>query len=480
MRPRHSEPPRRVVVIGAGITGLTAARELVLGRHGRPPEVVVLEALARPGGKIRTELVDGVSVETGPDSFVTLKPEMLELVKELGLQDELICTAADPTVSVYREGRLLPLPAGMNLVSPTRILPFALSPLFTLRGKLRMALEPLVAVGRGLEDESLADFARRRLGREALEVLVGPMLAGIYAGDPEKMSIKSTFPQLLEMERRGGLARSMWLGAPKRARREGLTTFMTLKSGLSRVVAALERALPPGTVRFDCPAQAVRRRGGYWEVSTPRGLFEADAVVAAAPAGALADAIEGLDPELSIRLREIPFVSTATTTLIYEAASFPAPPRGFGFLVPREAGSTLAAATFSSSKFPGRSPAGKVVIRAFIGGAGREESAEGPLTRIEERVREELHAVLGLKDVMPAAAKTARWIKANPQYNVGHERRLERMESCLKSHPGLILAGCSYGGVGLPDCVRSGRRAAALASSTRSRSAHGTARAGLA
>ncbi|MEK7384575.1 MAG: FAD-dependent oxidoreductase, partial [Elusimicrobiota bacterium] len=269
------------------------------------------------------------------------------------------------------------------------------------------------------------------------------------------------------MEKRGGLVKSMWLGGPKRARREGITTFMTIKNGLSRVIDALARSLPAGTVRTDCPAQAVRRRGGRWEVVIPRGVFEADA-------------IEGFDPELAIRLREIPFVSTATTTLIYDAATFPKLPKGFGFLIPREAGSTLSAATFSSSKFPARSPEGKVVIRAFVGGAGREEPAEGPLTRIEEKVREELHRVLDIKSVSPVAAKTARWIKGNPQYNVGHARRLERLGSCLKGHSGLILAGCSYWGVGLPDCVRSGRRAAELASSARSGREHDTARAGLA
>ncbi|MEK7382023.1 MAG: protoporphyrinogen oxidase, partial [Elusimicrobiota bacterium] len=183
MRPGRSDSPRKVVVIGAGITGLTAARELARGRA----EVIVLEAAPRIGGKVRTENVDGVTVETGPDSFVTLKPEMLELVKELGLQDELVCTAPDPTVCIFKEGRLVPLPAGMNLVSPTKLPPFAFSTLFSMQGKLRMALEPLIPVGKGLEDESLADFARRRLGAEALDVLVGPLLAGIYAGDPEKM-----------------------------------------------------------------------------------------------------------------------------------------------------------------------------------------------------------------------------------------------------------------------------------------------------
>jgi oxygen-dependent protoporphyrinogen oxidase len=368
----------------------------------------------------------------------------------------------------------------MQLISPTRLLPFLFSPLFSWRAKLRMAFEPLVRTRRGGDDESLADFTRRRLGAEALDSLVAPMLAGIFAGDPEKMSARSTFPQLLEMEKRGGLARSLWFGGGRKApKREGFSTFMTIKSGLSRVIEELAKSLPPGVVRLDCPATAVRRRDGRWELVTPQGPVEADAVIAASPAPAFADSVEGHDPELAARLREIPFASTATVTLIYDAATFPTKLGGFGFLTVRGEKTTLTAATYSSSKFPGRTPQGKVVIRAFVGGAGREESAEAAIMRVESRVREDLDRVLGLKGAAPLAAKTTRWIKANPQYNVGHARRLERLASCLKSHPGLVLAGCSYGGVGLPDCVRSGRRAAELALSVQGGN-HDAVHAGLA
>jgi oxygen-dependent protoporphyrinogen oxidase len=462
----RGEKPRKVVVIGAGITGLVAARELVKAceKSRAPVEVVVLEASPRIGGKVRTEIVDGAVVETGPDSFVTLKPDMLDLVRELGLADELIKTAPDASVSVLKNGCLLAMPSGMRLITPTRLIPFAFSPFFSIGAKLRMALEPLVPVRRGNEDESLADFTRRRLGAEALDRLVAPMLAGIFAGDPEKMSVRSTFPILLEMEKKGGLARALWFGGAKpAARRADVSTFMTLKGGLSRVINALAESLPPGALRLDCPATAVRRHEGRYEVVTPRGNFDADAVIAAAPACAFADSVEGLDPELANRLREISFVSTATVTLIYDAATFPARLKGFGFLTARGEKTTLTAATYTSAKFPERAPSGKVVIRAFVGGAGREESAEAAVMRIESRVREDLDRILGLKGVAPLAAKTTRWIKSNPQYNVGHARRLERLTSCLKSHPGLVLAGCSYGGVGLPDCVRSGRRAAELA-----------------
>lgn len=472
---RAPQKPRRLLVLGAGITGLAAAYEAVRlsEKERRPVEVTVLEGSERPGGKIRSETLAGAVVEAGPDSFITTKPDMLELVKELGLAGELIGTAGPATVSVLRGGKLVPMPEGMSLAAPTRLLPFALSPLFSAGAKLRMAVEPLVPARRDKADESLAEFTRRRLGQEALERLVGPMLAGIYAGDPEKLSVKSTFPQLLEQEKKGGLARSLWLGGSKRtAPGGGFTTFMTLKGGLSSVVDALAKALPAGAVKLDHGAQAARRRGGEWEVVTPRGVFTADALVCALPAPAAADALEGADPELAHRLREIPFVSTATATYVWDEKSLPAAPQGFGLLAPACEGFGLSAATFSSSKFPGRAAPGRVVVRAFVGGAGREEAAEAAVTRVEESARRELDGLLGLGGAKPLAAKATRWIKANPQYNVGHAERLERLSSCLKSHPGLVLAGSSYTGVGLPDCVRSGRRAAARALAHETRRNH--------
>lgn len=480
MRPGRPQAAKRVVVLGGGIAGLTAAYELA--KRGPSVEVTLLEAAPVLGGKIRTETIDGQVFEAGPDSFLTTKPEMLELVRELGLGDEVIGTGPDAGVDILLGGRLVPMPSGMNLVAPTRLLPFALTPLFTPAAKLHMALEPLRPARRDGVDESLADFTRRRLGDEALERLVAPMLAGIYAGDPERMSVRSTFPQLLEMEKKGGLVKSMWLGwlgAKRAPRRDGLTTFVTLKNGLVKAVEALRSRLPPRGVRVDCPAQAVRRRDGHWEVVTPNAVFEADAVISALPASALADVVEGLDPELSMRLRDIPFSSTATSVLIYDEGQLPRRPKGFGFLAPKGEGLTVTAGTYSSAKFPGRSVPGRVTIRAFIGGAGRDADAESAITRLESRVRADIEKVLGLKGVAPLAQKTTRWIKANPQYEVGHSRRLDRLGSCLKGHPGLILAGASFNGVGLPDGVRSGRRAAELALAGPRRN-HDSVRPGLA
>ena len=473
---REAKAAKRVVVLGGGISGLVAAYEL--SKRGREAAVTVLEAAKTLGGKVRTETVEGQVVETGPDSFITTKPEMLALVRELGLGADLITTGPDAGVSVLLGGRLVPMPAGMNLVAPTRLLPFAFSPLFTAGAKLHMALEPFRKMRRDGADESLADFTRRRLGPEALERLVGPMLAGIYAGDPERLSVRSTFPQLLEMEKKGGLVKSMWLGGGARARRDGLTTFMTLKGGLSQVIDALRIRLG-ASVRTDCPAEAVRRRNGLWEIVTPNAVLEADVVIAALPAPALADCVDGLDPELAMRLREIPYASTATSTLIYDEKDLPRRQKGFGFLTTRGEGLTVTAATYSSSKFPARAVAGRVAIRAFVGGAGREGDAEGAITRLESRVRSDIDKILDLRGASPLAQKTTRWIKANPQYEVGHSRRLDRLSSCLKSHQGLVLAGASYGGVGLSDCVRSGLRAAEFVFAG-SRRNHDLARPGLA
>lgn len=480
MRPGRPTAAKRVVVLGGGIAGLVAAYEL--SKKGPAVEVTLLEAAPVLGGKIRSETLDGQVFEAGPDSFLTTKPEMLELVRELGLESEITGTGPDAGFDILIGGRFVPMPAGMNLIAPTRLLPFALSSLFTPAAKLHMSLEPLRPARKDGADESLADFTRRRLGPEALERLVGPMLAGIYAGDPERMSVKSTFPQLLDMEKKGGLVKSMWLGwlgAKRAPRKDGLTTFVTLKGGLSKAVEALKNRLPARSVRVDCPAQAVRRRDGHWEVVTPNAVIEADAVVSALPASALADVLEGLDPELAMRLREIPFSSTATSVLIYDDKDVPVRPKGFGFLAPKGEGLIVTAGTYSSAKFPGRAVAGRTTVRAFIGGAGREGDAEGAITRLESRVRADIDKVLGLKGAAPLAQKTTRWIKANPQYEVGHARRLDRISSCLKSHQGLVLAGASFNGVGLPDGVKSGRRAAELVLAG-SRRSHDAVRPGLA
>ena len=456
----NEQKPRRVVILGAGITGLSAAYELarISLRQRCPLEVVVLEAASRVGGKVLTETYDGISLEAGPDSFLTLRPQALELIRELGLSDELLKTHPTcKTVYACRGGRLEPFPDG-SLVPP-RLTSFLNSRLLTWRGKLRLALEPFIAAKRDDKDESIGSFVRRRFGAEVLENILGPVLGGIYAGDCDRLSLASTFPQLKAMELQGSLLRAAAKARPRLLGEGATTMFMTLKGGLSKLTEVLAHKLAPGTLRTGAAVNSLFRRGGGWQAESPAGTWTAEAVISALPAWALAGALEGFDPELAGVLREIPFVSTATASLVYQGEGFPAL-EGFGFVVPRGEGKALTAATFSSTKFPGRVPERAAVIRCFLGGAGREELVEGDEAAIARAARSELRAILGLGERHPKTTRVTRWLKANPQYTVGHAVRLKRIESCLQGHPGLVLAGCSYRGVGLPDCIRSGREAA--------------------
>ncbi len=455
----------RVVILGGGITGLSAAYELTLraARDNRKLEITVLESSGRVGGKVMTETKDGVVFELGPDSFITAKPDALALVRELGLQDELIKTnESQKTIYVLSKGRLEPLPEGMSLL-PSRVLPFLTTKLLSWKAKFRMALEPLVPLEEEELDESLGSFIRRRLGQEALDKIVSPMLAGIYAGDCEQMSLQSTFPQLKELERKGGIFKGMRAAAKRPKASTDLTMFMTLKGGLSRLIEALARKLPRGTVRTNAAALSLKRRGAEWQITTKEAMISADAVISALPANALAAVIGDLDFELSAVLKEIPFVSTATVSLVYDKAGFPDKLDGFGFIVPRSEGREITAGTYTSTKFPERVPDSQVMIRCFMGGAGREEAVKTDEAGLSRIARKELTDLLHLGEAHPKFTRSQLWENSNPQYNVGHSFRLRRIASCLQGHPGLILAGCSYEGVGLPDCIRSGREAAATA-----------------
>lgn len=456
---------QKIVVLGGGVSGLSAAYELCVKRRrdGRRLEVVLLESSGRLGGKIVTETREGVVIEGGPDSFLTLKPQALELVKELGLTDELVRTnPSQSTIYMLSGGKLKALPDGTGLM-PTKAWPLLFSELLSWKAKARFLLEPWVPCEDGDQDESIAEFVRRRFGAEALEKIAAPLLGGIFAGDAEKLSLPSTFPQLRELERRGGVLRGL---AGRVPRAEGQSAFMTLRGGLSRLVEALAAALPAGTARTGVSVQSLRRRGGQWQLETTAGPMTADTVVSALPANVLAGLVADLDFELSCVLKEIPFVNSATVSMVYEREGFPDPLDGFGFLVPACEGKVTAGATYTSTKFPGRVPPSKVMIRSFIGGAGRESAAEADDAQIARVARHELKDILSLGERHPSMSRVFRWSKGNPQYTIGHGLRLRRIESCLRAHPGLVLAGASYKGVGIPDCIRSGRDAAARATRT--------------
>ncbi len=457
----------RLVVVGGGITGLAAAHHaLELARERRIAlELTLVEARERLGGTIATERAGGFLIEAGPDSFLSEKPWALALCRRLALEDRLARTDDRyRKVFVWHAGRLHPLPDGWELLAPTRLAPFLSSRLFSWPGKLRMAFD--LVLPRGIaDDESLGAFVRRRLGREALERVAQPLVAGIYTADPDDLSLTATMPRFAELEKQ---ERSIILGlrrARRRARETGVSgarwsLFVTLKEGMEDLVAALATRLQPGTVLLKQRVAGVERRGDRWRVATAEGAdLDADRVIVATESHAAARMLRYVDPTLATLLAEIPYASSATVTLGYRRADVAHPLDGFGFVVPHAEKRALLACTFSSVKYAGRAPEGDVLLRAFVGGALNEAVLELDDAPLVMRARAELREALGIT-AAPALARVFRWPKAMPQYHVGHLARVETIERRAGALPGLDLAGGAYRGVGIADCVRSGEAAA--------------------
>jgi oxygen-dependent protoporphyrinogen oxidase len=467
----------RVLVLGGGVTGLSCAYELL---KGRLQDVRLLEASGRLGGKVLGDSIEGIAVDAGPDSFLSTRPWALELIREIGLGEEVLCTERRRReVFVFSRGKLRKYPDGLMMLMPARVWPFLTSDLMSLSAKVRMGLEAFIPRLGSEKDESLADFGRRRFGEAAVSTIIEPVFAGIYAGDVETLSLASTFPMFREMERKyGSVLRGVyarrWKGeaafapmttagrepGPGGDRGAGLTMFVTLKGGVARLAEALALKARP-CARLNAPVVSLRRSGKVWQASLSGGgeTLEADAVVMAAPADAAKAMLEESAPQLAGLLKEFSFSSTTVVNLLYDSAALRRAPEGFGFLVQRGEGVSLTAATFTSNKFPGRAPEGKTLIRCYFGGAGREEALALDDEGLRRACRTDLRRILGL-DCEPLGARVHRWPKANALYNVGHAARVAGLSERLAEFPGLLFAGGCYRGIGVPECVRSGREAA--------------------
>ncbi|MFQ5890628.1 MAG: protoporphyrinogen oxidase [Gemmatimonadota bacterium] len=447
-----------IVVVGGGIAGLAAALRLV--ERAAPGVATLVESTERLGGKILTERTDGFVIEGGPDSFLSSKPDAVELCRELSLEDRLRGTDPDRRRSfVRRDGRLFELPAGITGLVPSRIGPLLATRILSVRGRLRAGLEYFVP-GRGdSQDETIRAFITRRFGAEAYDWLVEPLLSGIHAGDGGRLSLRATFPHIADMERaHGSLLRAMWR---RRAPRPAGPGLVSIEGGLAEMVSQIERRIPPERIRRGTPAIAVRREEDRYRVELADGSqLTARAVILATPAFVSAELVRTLDPELARRLAEIPFVSTAIVTLAYPVEAVPHPLNGSGYLSPRAEGGPVVACSWTSSKFPGRAPEGSVLLRIFVGRAGSEEVVGRTAQELERAARVEVSETLGIR-AEPTVARVHRWPRGMPQYVTGHLERIERIERRLAEHPGLFLAGASYRGVGIPDCIRSGWTAAA-------------------
>jgi oxygen-dependent protoporphyrinogen oxidase len=443
-----------VAVVGGGIAGLAAAYEL----ERRGLAVRLLEASERVGGVIRTERIDDWVIDAGPDALLAQKPAAVQLCGELGIADRLISTHLPRTAYVLRDGRLRPLVAGSFLGFPIGVSALARSSLFSWPAKFRMACEVVVPPSRG-GDESIASFTRRRFGREALDYLGEPLLAGIHAGDAERLSMEALFPRLADAERRfGSVLRSLRslkvAPSPKGA-------FVSLPGGLGELVDALSGALRPGTVRLSSTVTAVRWAGGF-SIDAQGAPVRARVVIACVPAYATARMLRAIDTPLAILCDTVPYASTATVAFGYRRQQVRHPLNGSGFVVPRVERSPLLASTWVTSKWAGRAPDGHVLLRGFLGGGrdpNRLDQSDDDLVRLAQ---DALAETLGIEGD-PVLTRLSRYARQSPQYEVGHLQRVASIEARLSGVPGLFLAGSGFRAIGIPDCIADGREAATRA-----------------
>lgn len=443
-----------VAIVGGGISGLSAAWAL----HKRGRSFVLLEASERFGGVVRTESEGGFVLEGGPDSMLAQKPEGLALCRELGLGDRVVPTNLEQKkVYVLHRRRLRALPEGMALAVPTRIVPFLTSSLFTPWGKLRMGLD--LAIPRRLngEDESVASFLRRRFGQECVDRLGEPLLAGIHAGDPERLSIRATFPRFVDLEKKyGSLVRGMW--AAPRPKGAPTAAFHSLLGGMGELVDALVARLPGEALRRAAPVAAIRRQGGGYALETQAGPVEARAVILAVPPSRGAALVEPLVPEAGPVLRGVPFASTATVLVGFRRADVGHALDGYGLVVPATEGLRTAAFSFVSTKLPGRAPEGHVLFRAFVGGIRDPRALELDDAALLELVLREMRDAVGLRGA-PVVSRVFRWPEATPQMEVGHLARVADLDARLASLPGLHVIGAGLRVTGMPDCIAEATRA---------------------
>ncbi len=532
----HLPAVRRIAVLGGGISGLTAAYTLAQARRaGAPIEGLLIEGSGRLGGLIRTEQVEGFVVEAGPDSFLAEKPEAASLCRELGLGDSLLgSNDRERRTYILHQGRLVPLPDGLQLFVPTRLWPVLKTPLLPARTKLailveRFAVSPSGGVGAGLvpalgrpqgaplrnqtSDESVASFVRRHFGSGMLENIVDPLLAGIFGGDSACLSVRSVLPRFQEMERQyGSLTRAARAAKRQHNRRDQMTLeatvpgssvaaasrhvgaqglaaaagtlhaspahapplFMTLEDGLEQLVEALNKYLESSHVHLGqrvigiemTPHSRVGPGGTFGSVARTYIVrceggtaHEADAIILALPTYECSRILSCLDPTLAETLAAIPYSSALTVALGYDARASGDIPSGFGFLVPQKEKRRLLACTFVHGKFEHRVPPGRALLRCFLGGVRDPDVLNLDDDEIISIVRRELQTILKLS-AEPLFYRVYRWPSSMPQYVVGHQERIKAIQRQLENHPGLFFAGNAYSGIGISDCIRTGKAAA--------------------
>jgi oxygen-dependent protoporphyrinogen oxidase len=466
----------KIIIIGGGIAGLAAAVHLKAGAkaHGKSVDVLLLEKNGRVGGKILTERHDKYLVEGGPDSFLPEKVWSVNLAKHLGLGPEMLPSNDEfKGTFIYSKNELHSLPEGVMLMVPTSFWPMAKSHLISWPGKLRMGMEVFVPKRKFIEDESLASFVTRRLGRECLEKIAEPLVAGIHTSNPDNMSVLATFPRFVQMEQKSGslilgMLASMknrphatLSGPPPKPGAPKMTYFMSFKNGMQTLSQACADYIGKESIRLGAGVKAVEPKGkGYAVILESGETLDADHVMIASAAYDAAAMLKGFDETLAAQMNKIEWSSSATVSIAFRKEDITVPLKGFGFIVPRIEGRRINASTYSSIKWSFRAPDDMVMVRVFVGGGHHEELVhdldDSGMVRM---VLEELDTVLGLK-ADPQFSKVYRWHKGMPKYTVGHLDRITLLDRRLSTHAGLHLIGCSYKGIGIGDCVHEAQIAA--------------------
>ena len=485
-------PIRQIAVIGGGMTGLSAAHRLLELQRERslPLAITLFEAASEIGGLMGTREIDGYRIETGADSFITNKPWALQLCHRLGLSSRLIPTDARyrRSLILYR-GRPVAVPEGFQLLAPISLGPVLRSPLLSWPGKLRLGAEYFLppkraAAGETLPDESLADFSRRRFGKEALERIIQPMVGGIYTSDPERLSMRATMSRFLDLEQKyGSVIRGLRTEQARQAADSDPTAsgaryglFVSLQNGISDLLSALrDQVTARGQVRTGQRIVGLERsaNGAGWRLSIQTGTTQAgsaqppqsaalesaefDAVVIALPTHRAAPLIAPICPAAADKLRQFEYASTCIVVSGHKAADIAHPLDAFGLVIPKIEQRRILAVSFTHRKFPGRAPADRAILRTFVGGAMQPELARLPDAEIQQLVREELRDILGVRGE-PEVVQVARWMDSMPQYTVGHVDRVAALRRDMEPLTTLALAGNAYDGVGIPDAVHSGEQ----------------------
>jgi protoporphyrinogen/coproporphyrinogen III oxidase len=454
---------KRIAIIGGGIAGLSAAFYLEKARRaGADLQWALFEKSDRLGGVIQTERHDGFVIEAGPDSFLSIKPDAARVCQELGLGDQLIpSNDASRKTYILVKGSLVPIPHGLEFMVPTRIWPMATTPLFSFSTKLRMAAELFSSARRDSGDESVGAFVRRHFGQEMVDRVAEPLLAGVYGGNAERLSIRAVLPRFAEMERQhGSLVRATLKAkaqfkskAPAGSKPQPL--FTSLKNGMQQMVEALTASLPQASIRMRQRNLSLRPVNDDWQIESAGISERFQAVLLAAPAPAAAGLLRQFHPALIEGLARIEYTSTAAVALAYDQAELPP---GHGFLVPRSGGRKMMACTFVHKKFSHRAPGDKKLLRCFFSSSRMPDLLTHSDEALQQFARQELKEILGLT-AEPKFARTFRWDRAMAQYETGHLDRVAEMEKIIAAMPAFHIIGNSFHGIGVPDCIKSARLA---------------------